>query len=400
MTSPEVRRERASLHLRNIPQPQFILSVNDPLPQQPYPPFPPLAPLAPPINLGQSLAPLAPLAPSINLGQSLPPLTPPALIQQPPLQSRPYIDHNQQLLDRFQQHFNERRERRSGRPQINQRAQRREINRQQREEQRVEEERQHRLQRQQSQQEIQEIQAQEEEDYDLELSQRQQDAAQAQVAFIIPISVLPPGCKPYQEPLPNGHIHTLGPMDSICPHCHAFHFLEEKLTASSKKNPKFSVCCLQGKINLPAFTPHPNALNKYFTTRSLAAIHFRKNIRKFNSALAFTSVAVKMDERVTRSSGPYSFCIHGSLHHRMGSLLHQPDHLPIYAQLYIIDPNEAHQARTTGNPRLSAFILQDLQDILEHNNPFVPLYRQVSFYSIPSNLLILIILLLGLSSSL
>ncbi|KAK0430107.1 hypothetical protein EV421DRAFT_1722011, partial [Armillaria borealis] len=41
----------------------------------------------------------------------------------------------------------------------------------------------------------------------------------------------------------------------------------------------------------------------------------------YNAALAFTSVAVKVDEAVTNSSGLYSFRVSGELHHWMGSLL-------------------------------------------------------------------------------
>ena len=39
--------------------------------------------------------------------------------------------------------------------------------------------------------------------------------------------------------------------------------------------------------------------------------------------------------------GPYVFKVHGSLSHRAGSLLPAPNQPPVYAQLYIYDPDDA-----------------------------------------------------------
>ena len=41
---------------------------------------------------------------------------------------------------------------------------------------------------------------------------------------------LPKGHKPYTDPAER---HNLGPMNVICPHCHALHFDSEKLSAST-----------------------------------------------------------------------------------------------------------------------------------------------------------------------
>ncbi|PIA36704.1 hypothetical protein AQUCO_03300131v1 [Aquilegia coerulea] len=51
-------------------------------------------------------------------------------------------------------------------------------------------------------------------------------------------------------------------------------------------------------------------------------------MREYNSANAFTSLGVQMDDRVLGGRGPRPFTIHGELHHRTGSLLPDQDQRP------------------------------------------------------------------------
>ena len=50
-----------------------------------------------------------------------------------------------------------------------------------------------------------------------------------------------------------------------------------------------------------------------------------------------TLVEVKIDNSVTRQSGPYCFKIQGELHHLTGTLPSHGNQTPIYAQIYILD---------------------------------------------------------------
>ena len=68
---------------------------------------------------------------------------------------------------------------------------------------------------------------------------------------------------------------------------------------------------------------------------------FKKDIRAYNAALAFTSLGVKLDRSVATGTGPYSFRIHGELCHLAGSLLPAEGEDPRYAQLYIHNPANA-----------------------------------------------------------
>jgi len=184
---------------------------------------------------------------------------------------------------------------------------------------------------------------------------------------------IPKGYRPYHEPL---HKHSLGPMHFQCPDCPALHFKSEKLTKSSNANPKFGICCLQGQIQLPSLSQPPHLLHQLLTSSTPHAQKFRDSIHQYNSAFAFTSVAIDVDNSVLNGRGPYSFRMHGALYHKMGALHPRDGRQPAYAQLYIYDDQAALAARNNRNPNLNHVLMAELQDMLIANNPFVPLYKQ------------------------
>ncbi|KAI6004154.1 hypothetical protein EDD15DRAFT_2360425 [Pisolithus albus] len=75
-----------------------------------------------------------------------------------------------------------------------------------------------------------------------------------------------------------------------------------------------------GQIHLPPWPEPPVELKGLFCGTDNLSNNFRKNSWSLNSAFAFTSLAVDVDETVTNTSGPYCFKIHGQLHHKMGAL--------------------------------------------------------------------------------
>jgi len=88
-----------------------------------------------------------------------------------------------------------------------------------------------------------------------------------------------------------------------------------------------------------------------------------------------TSVGVKIDNSVTRQSGPYCFKIQGELHHLTGALLPHGDQTPIYAQIYILDTVEQLNIRRNNNRNLDPTIMDDLQTMLLDNHPYIGQYR-------------------------
>ena len=120
-------------------------------------------------------------------------------------------------------------------------------------------------------------------------------------------------------------------MDVVCPNCHALHFSCEKLTNSSNVNPKFGICCLQGQIQSPPISQSPPLLHQLLNSSTPHTQNFRDGIHQYNSAFAFTSVAMEVDNTVLNSRGPYSFRMHGEMYHKMGSLLPRDGQQPAYA---------------------------------------------------------------------
>ena len=162
--------------------------------------------------------------------------------------------------------------------------------------------------------------------------------------------------------------------------------MDEHLSKSSLINPKFGMCCYQGKILLPPVQHPPIELYHLLTSQEPPAKKFCQHIRNYNNALAMTSVGRKLDDSLNRQGGgPYSFRLHGELIHRAGSLLPQEGHAPVYAQLYIHDNAEQadeYHAANAWNASLHRPTLRELQDMLWRSHPGVTLYKQAYHVSL------------------
>ncbi|CAG8667848.1 8087_t:CDS:2, partial [Diversispora eburnea] len=133
--------------------------------------------------------------------------------------------------------------------------------------------------------------------------------------------------------------HNLGDMNVECIYCSALHWLDERLTSSSKIHPKFGTCCLQGKVVLPILQDPPPFLQQLFENQ--------------DESHAFTSLEVNIDKSILNGHGPYSFRVNGELCHYMGSLLPESNNKAIYAQLYIHDTDLTHNIRMENNKTLN-----------------------------------------------
>src|SRR6266850_1417228 len=128
-------------------------------------------------------------------------------------------------------------------------------------------------------------------------------------------------------------VHDLKAMDVECTFYCALLWLDERLFNSSKTNPRFGMCCYQGKVKPPYHNPIPPELHWLLTHNNESGFH--NHIRNYNQALAFTSVGRKVDNTLNRTGGgPYSFRLFGELIHQAGSLLPPPGKPPAWAQLY------------------------------------------------------------------
>ena len=161
----------------------------------------------------------------------------------------------------------------------------------------------------------------------------------------------------FTEPL------DLGPPIIVCEHCGA-QLWYEKRTIKSKtpSKPKFSLCCFEGRVELPLLKEPPPFLGSLLNINSYQrSINFQLGIRIYNSPFAFTSLGGNVDRSMNNGFGPYVFCVNGQTHHRIGSLLPVHGQKPKYAQLYIYETNNEVKNR------IDAIIHEDDRNYVDPN---------------------------------
>ncbi|KAF7826959.1 uncharacterized protein G2W53_018123 [Senna tora] len=129
-----------------------------------------------------------------------------------------------------------------------------------------------------------------------------------------------------------------------CEHCGAIFWYEERVKKSrNTKKPKFSLCCLQGKVQLPKRRDPPKILEILLVNNDARSKQFKRRIIiTYNNMFAFTSMGGRIDKSANDGKGPYVFQLHGQNMHLMGDLLLGVDETPRFLQLYIYNTdNEA-----------------------------------------------------------
>ncbi|KAK8935753.1 hypothetical protein KSP39_PZI013236 [Platanthera zijinensis] len=139
-----------------------------------------------------------------------------------------------------------------------------------------------------------------------------------------------------------------------------------------------TMCCGNGRIQIPSI-PAPPELYNLFISNSVESRHFRRYIRSYNHVFSFTSMGVTLDESLAADQhAVYTFRAHGSIYHRIGSLLPAPNSRPRYLQLYIYDTEHELDYRLQESAELDRALLQKIKVILDTHNPFVWMFRQIS----------------------
>ena len=92
----------------------------------------------------------------------------------------------------------------------------------------------------------------------------------------------------------------------------------------------------------------PRLLQQLLTGTDNRSKNFQKNIRQYNSSLAFASLIVSKPAHFY-AGGPFSFRVQGQVYSMISPAI--PDHQsPSYGQLYFVDSAEARQLRV-DDPR-------------------------------------------------
>ncbi|GMF61169.1 unnamed protein product [Phytophthora fragariaefolia] len=163
------------------------------------------------------------------------------------------------------------------------------------------------------------------------------------------------------------------PHTTVCPLCQAWKWPTES----------DFICCLKGRVQLPPLQPAPPRLLQLYGDKE-----FRRHIRAYNQAFAFTSIGasssdntfrdVNQDQSVAGQHGVYTYRIQGAMGHFMGSMLSYVDCRtgervpPKLAQLYIVDPDMQERANRRKGifADLDIVALQDIENMMVECNPF------------------------------
>ena len=191
----------------------------------------------------------------------------------------------------------------------------------------------------------------------------------------------------------NCSLHSLGnvlepwnfdPPSYVCNHCGVVLWYEERSVKSKRPRiPKFSLCCMEGKVKLPLLKKTPPLLNGLLDPLGgQRSKTLRTQIRSYNAMFAMTSMGGKVDNRVNDGRGPYIFKLNGQTHHRIGTLLPNKGEDPQFAQLYFYDTENEFQHRMNAfssspiNKDLESSIIDALVQMFDESNSLVKVFRR------------------------
>ncbi|KAK9054325.1 hypothetical protein SSX86_025403 [Deinandra increscens subsp. villosa] len=178
-----------------------------------------------------------------------------------------------------------------------------------------------------------------------------------------------------------------GDADCECTHCKALCWYGERtIKALRPLHPKFSLCCGEGKVILPLLRDPPQPLSELLNSSGDQRSRvFKKNIKVLNAMFAFTSTGGNVIRDCEDGGGPFTFCLNGINHHKIGTLLPtHDDGRPRFAQLYVYDTsNEAdnrisalrHCIPRNTNEVVLRSLVDDLIMMLNANNALVQAFR-------------------------
>ncbi|KAK1363299.1 putative helitron helicase-like domain-containing protein [Heracleum sosnowskyi] len=178
---------------------------------------------------------------------------------------------------------------------------------------------------------------------------------------------------------------NFGPPTYICTYCGAMLWYGERIQKSrNTSKPKFTFCCMEGRVQIPLLRKPPALLDYLHSSESgQKGIKFMENIRAYNCMFAITSLGVRVNSAINKTRGPYVFRVSGVNIHFIGSLVPEKGEKPKYAQLYIYDTtNEVRNRIGTmqkngPNAAIDEEIVTQLSHMLDQtNNHLVKSFRQ------------------------
>lgn len=122
-------------------------------------------------------------------------------------------------------------------------------------------------------------------------------------------------------------------------------YAERMNKSKTTKAPQFSMCCINGRVQLPELRAPPATLSNLLLQSNPRSKQFQHNIRSYNMMFSFTSLGGKIETNINTGSSPSTFLLHGQDYHLLGSLLPEEGASPKFSQLYIYDKDNEVQNR-------------------------------------------------------
>ncbi|XP_074296486.1 uncharacterized protein LOC141626705 [Silene latifolia] len=166
-----------------------------------------------------------------------------------------------------------------------------------------------------------------------------------------------------------------------CVSCESMMWYDERVRKDRKTcNPRFSLCCMQGKVELPFLKKPPATLMNLLSKNDSKSKNFINNIRAYNMMFSFTSMGGKIDRTINQGRSTYTFKLHGQNYHNIGSLLPVEGASPKFTQLYIYDTEDevSNRKRAISPTNPDAFdddIISKLKDMLDEHNSLAKAFR-------------------------
>ncbi|XP_021979942.1 uncharacterized protein LOC110876070 [Helianthus annuus] len=146
----------------------------------------------------------------------------------------------------------------------------------------------------------------------------------------------------------------------------------------------YFLCCSYGIVELPDYKDARGSYRILFSKKNNESKHFLKNIRRYNSMFAFTSMGGKVDSTVNRGNAPFCYRISGENYHSIGSLMPNNGAQPKFCQLYIYDTenelanrqaifSRSEDSSSSYSATLDRKLIEHIKDVLDNDNELLRL---------------------------
>ncbi|CEP07869.1 hypothetical protein [Parasitella parasitica] len=136
----------------------------------------------------------------------------------------------------------------------------------------------------------------------------------------------------------------------------AFMWIEERKIKCSISNLRFHMCCQDGQAIFQPLHAFTDVISNLLRGNDAISKDFKNNIRTYNSALSFTSMNAKLDQRYTYST-----------------LIPESDSRQIY--IFDSDNELRNRMNVIENPDVNSAIMLNLQTMMHEVKSFVALFK-------------------------